>query len=769
MITVKAPPTREQSDIISSLAEKCGVSYALIGILFSRGVDTEEKIRRFLSPGKHNFASPFLMKGMRETVERLTAARDNNEAVVIYGDYDADGICATSIMYYALREFGVDACPVIPERADGYGLSEKLIEKLMEDYNPDLIITVDCGISGHDEVEYIKDLGVDVIVTDHHELPEVLPDCVIVNCKLKGQEYAFDGLCGAGVAFKIACALLGDKANVFLDFAALATVADSMPLVDENRDIVVEGLKLINSPNARTAFKVLAETAKVKEINSTALAFSLAPRINAAGRMGDAHCALRLFLSESMAQIFELAAKLNQYNMQRQAECDELYTSARSQLLKKGPYKRVILLEDARWKNGLLGIAAAKLVEEFTRPVIMFINKNGVLHGSARSVEDINILDAISCAKEYLTEFGGHSQAAGVSLSAEDLPAFENALDAYISQKYGDEAFVPKHEAEAVIDGEFPMEFARELEKLEPFGTGNKKPLFAVDAASVTPRFIKEGSQHITFSTEYMDFVYFGGAQHISELTSHVKKTILFEPNISRYNGTESLRGYVKALETEVIPCKELGLEAYMANIKNLLGKGGEPAEYVSRERIDEILLEAQKCPYGTLYVISSLLTLDSFPELKTLPLSLNAPAMKNFANCVVLVLNGGDVSGFKNIIYLDDPVYPIRKLRSINVYVNKDIEVKNLLPKVSATREGIAEVFAAVKNLSGTAAYSSAGLYEAVKQEVPQIARYQFVFGVEVLSELGIIKFENGRMRYDKSARGDLSASKIYRRLGGE
>ena len=544
MIVTKPELGAEQLNTVKRLAEAGGVSEATARILYTRGVDTEEKVKRFLSPGKKHFRSPYELKGVEEAEKRLAYARDNGETVVIYGDYDADGICASAIMFYALREFGVEAYPVIPERADGYGLSEKVIDSAMEQYNPDLFITVDCGISGRNEVEYIKDLGVDVIVTDHHELPETLPDCITVNCKFRDQAYPFDSLCGAGVAFKIATALIGKKAEKYLDFAALATVADSMPLLDENRDIVYEGLKLISSPNARACFKALADAAKVREMNSAALAYAIAPRVNAAGRMGDAYCALKLFLSEDKYEIFNLAAKLTQYNIQRQAECDELYLSAKEKLKEKGAYKRVILLEDSKWKNGIVGIAAAKLVEEYTRPVIMFVNRNGELHGSARSLEEINVLDAISHNKEFLTEFGGHSQAAGVSLKAENLPAFENALDKYLSEKYGDEVFVQKQEVEAYTESEFTIGFARELNLLEPFGTGNKKPLFAVKCGALKPVPLRENSPHVNFSSDYIDLIYFGGARYSGLLRSSVAKTIVFEPNISTYNGQESLRGY---------------------------------------------------------------------------------------------------------------------------------------------------------------------------------------------------------------------------------
>ena len=227
----------EQLNKIADLASETGLTEQIVRILYARGVDAADKIGRFLHPSRKNFLSPFLMRGMEETVRMLTEARDEGKTVAVFGDYDADGICASAIMYHALREFGIEAHIYIPERADGYGLSMEAVDRIFEDCNPELFITVDCGISGAKEAQYIYELGSDVIVTDHHELPETLPDCVIVNPKLK-DEYPYDNLCGAGVAFKVACALIGEKAYEYLDFAALATVADSVPLLGENRDIV---------------------------------------------------------------------------------------------------------------------------------------------------------------------------------------------------------------------------------------------------------------------------------------------------------------------------------------------------------------------------------------------------------------------------------------------------------------------------------------------------------------------------------------------------
>lgn len=292
--------SEEQLNRITVLAQETGLTEQITRILYARGVDTAQKIRRFMHPSEKNFLSPFLMHGMREAVELITQARDEGRTVAVFGDYDADGICASAIMYHALREFGVEPHVYVPERVDGYGLSVEAIDRIFEECNPELFITVDCGISCAKEAQYIYELGSDVIVTDHHELPELLPDCIVVNPKLD-DDYPYDNLCGAGVAFKLACALIGEAAYKYLDFATLATVADSVPLLGENRDIVTEGLKLFNT-KLRPCFSTLIGK-NYDGITAQTLAFTVAPRVNAAGRMGDAQAAFRLFVSEKDAEI----------------------------------------------------------------------------------------------------------------------------------------------------------------------------------------------------------------------------------------------------------------------------------------------------------------------------------------------------------------------------------------------------------------------------------------------------------------------------------
>ena len=274
----------EQLDRVKAVAAACNVRELTAKILFARGADTPEKAERFLSPSKKHFLSPFLMRGMRELVDAIGRVKEKGGLIAVFGDYDADGICAASILTSALKAAGANCFAYIPEREEGYGMRRESLEKIISERTPDLFVTVDCGVSNREEVAFIRSRGIPVIVTDHHELPPSLPDCTIVNPKIE-DDYPYDNLCGAGVAFKIACALLGEKAYSLLDLAAIATVADSVPLTGENRDIVAEGLRLINR-KPRLAVKYLFG-GKSGDVTAQSLAFTVAPPQNTAGRNGD--------------------------------------------------------------------------------------------------------------------------------------------------------------------------------------------------------------------------------------------------------------------------------------------------------------------------------------------------------------------------------------------------------------------------------------------------------------------------------------------------
>ena len=537
--------SEEESRIVRELSHKCGILTETARLLYDRKIRDYDAAIRFLEPGKEHFLNPFGLSGMREATERIRLAKEKNERVLVFGDYDADGICAATILCGALKIYGINAITAVPEREDGYGLNLEIIEEINSRVKIDLIITVDCGISDAEKIAELKKDGIDVIVTDHHEPPEILPDCICINPKIKGQAYTFDGLCGGGVAYKLGAALIGDKADEFLDFAALATVADSMDLIGENRDIVAEGLKMINA-HPRAAFRAFLGD-NGKEITAQTLAYAVAPRVNAGGRMGDANAALKLLSSNNEREIFDLAVKLNVYNADRQTLCEEAFESAKQTIMETGADKDGIILVCGKDVNaGILGIVAAKLVEIYNKPVIVFAENGEIFKGSARSVNGINIYDALCAVKDLLLTFGGHAQAAGLSVSKENYEILRQRLNEYALTTFGGVSREKEIFVDIKAEREIPMRLAEEIEMLEPFGVANRRPLFATNVGETMMTPLKENSPHYSFLTSAVEMLDFNGLKDVETLAFPVQKTLVFELNLSTFKNKKSVKGFLR-------------------------------------------------------------------------------------------------------------------------------------------------------------------------------------------------------------------------------
>lgn len=759
--------TAEQLNTIAVLAEETGLTEQVTRILYARGMDTAQKIRRFMKPSEKNFLSPFLMKGMKEAVEMLTIARDEGRVVAVFGDYDADGICASTIMYHALREFGIDAHVYVPERADGYGLSEEAIDRIFEDCNPELFITVDCGISCAKETQYIYELGSDVIVTDHHELPEVLPDCVIINPKLQ-DDYPYDNLCGAGVAFKVACALIGEAAYKYLDFATLATVADSVPLLGENRDIVTEGLKMFNR-RPRPCFATLLGKNYDNGITAQTLAFNVAPRVNAAGRMGDAQAAFKLFTSESEAEIYELATKLCVYNTERQKYCEDLYLSAKKKLAEKGAYGNVIMLSDESWNTGFIGIVAARIAEEYNRPTLLFVHHGDMLKGSARSIENINIFTALKNCVQYIEEFGGHAQAAGINILFENFDALEQALNEEIGKTYTQEDFEQTIPVCEIIDAPIPEKFAKELLAMEPYGVGHRRPLFALSAGACTVKPVKPMSPHLSVRSDFINLMYFSGEKNLKIIESDVKKDFIFEINLSKFKGREYIKGYVRDLLYD----GRTGKETTENIFANAIARAYAPDTTVNKTLLstDEIkaLIEEKKkhCFYGTCLIASDRRTLQFYEGLEEFGCDLFYPSSRNLSNMLIISpAADADLSGYRDFIFLDTPSdFNISALEGRQVFVNREICGYKMFSALDTTRECLLDIFSTLRrefnSLIGETVEELAIACDGLGFD-----KREFIFALNVFEELGLVAFGEGRLTVYRGVKAELTDSIVYRKV---
>lgn len=752
--------SEEQRRGIGALASACNLSQTAAAILYGRGVNTPEKAEAFIHPSKSHFISPFKMRGMQEACSLIKLARDEEWDVLVYGDYDADGVCAATIMGGALEDYGVNVRVYVPERRNGYGVTVAAIDEIFEDYFPQLVITVDCGISNAEEVEYLKESGCEVIVTDHHELPENIPDCICINPKFE-DGYPYDNLCGAGVAFKVACALNGKSAYKYLDFAALATVADSVPLMGENRDIVAEGLKLINTSPRKCFSNFLTKTQDGADAHT--LAFTIAPKINAAGRMGDAASALALFSETDEKAVFELSARLTSYNQERQLKCDELYNQAKAKLSERGAYGRVIMLWDESWNSGFVGIVAARLAEEYGRPVILFVNNGGMLKGSARSIEGVNIFDALKACSDFISEFGGHSQAAGVNVTEENFALLEGALNEYMERTYTAEDFIPTIYISGMLEGENVLRLSRELETFEPYGVGNKRPMFAAKVEECRPRAIKPFSPHLTFKCGGLEMMFFGGAKYSEILRSPAPKTLVFEYNVSRFRGREYVRGFVR----DVIYSSESGGYAGEYIAANAVMRAALPQVscspvYKTEAEIDKIM-EEDDGGYGTLYIAEDYVTLSKYKNAGRFFADTFNLSAKSLINTVLVAPRPDcDFSGYRRIIWLDKPLkITFPSAEGKEVIICSDIDGCAPLAGIESSRESLLKIFAFLSANSGS--IEGVNAEEAAFGLKTNCRVSELLFAIKVFEELGLVSFAEGRLVIYRGIKTDLKNSALY------
>ncbi len=748
----------EQLNDIKELAFSTGLCEQTVAILYGRGVDTPDKVQGFMNPSQKRFLSPFLMSGMKEAVALITRARDEGWSVVVYGDYDADGICATTIMARALADFGISANVFVPERTNGYGLSQSAVDEIFEEWFPQLFITVDCGISNAKEVEYIKEQGAEIIVTDHHELPEILPDCICVNPKFK-DDYPYDNLCGAGVAFKVGCALNGKSAYSYLDFAAIATVADSVPIVGENRDIVAEGLNLINA-NPRSNYSYFLNR-NGEATTAGTLAFSVAPKINAAGRMGNANAALALFLESDENKIYDLAVKLTQYNQERQKCCDELYLSAKEKIKQKGASKRVLILWDESWNTGFVGIVAARLAEEYCRPTLLFVKNGEMLKGSARSVEGVNIYEALKSCDDLIAEFGGHSQAAGVNVSQENLPLLEERLDKFLHENYSADAFIPTYYVNGVLDCPLSRKFVMELERLEPFGVGNRRPTFTIDAGALNARAIKLGSAHLAVKTDWLEMMFFSGLKYLKILQSALPKRLVFEYNVSTYKQRQYIKGFIRDVVYSEKDCAYAKETAEINCVKNLsLPPVGCEVSEISLEQARKLL--ADKNEYGTVFILNDLNNAEKY-DFGGAEVNIFTPSSQNLSTSVLISPQEScDLSGYESVVFLDNPLkITLASLEGKRVLVCREVDGLSPARALQTDREKLLGLFKLIASAPSSYVGESAEEVAALLNAEESLA--QVFFALKVFEQLQLISFGGGKLTVFKGVKTQLTNSELY------
>lgn len=534
---------------IDKISNKYNISKCLAKLLKSREV---EDIDLYLNGTLKDLRDPFLLKDMQKIVDRIKLAINKKEKICIYGDYDVDGITSITIMYKFLSDLGLDVMYYLPDRLqEGYGVNNEALDKIKKE-GVSLVITVDCGITAIDEVEYAKSLGLDIAITDHHECTENLPTALaIINPKQKDDNYPFKMFAGVGVAFKVLSALAislnmeSESYLKYLDIVAIGTISDIVPLLDENRIISKEGLKQIaNTKNE--GIKAMLRVINFKDIDSTMVSFGMAPRINACGRMGDASIAVKLLLEESEENAKELAEKLDSLNIKRQEVEKNIFEEAVNTIENEGyKQKNSIVLYNENWHNGVIGIVASRLVNIYNKPVVLFTKENDVVRGSGRCPNGFSLYDALTESKEYLIQFGGHELAAGMSIEEENIPLFREEFEKIVTQNMKDLVQVIDVDME-IKKSDLGVQILKDINRIKPYGQANNTPLFLYKGLKIhSIRTLKE-EKHLKFTLQdervLLEALAFSQGARRDEVRLGDKIDVLCNVEINSYNTPRTIQ-----------------------------------------------------------------------------------------------------------------------------------------------------------------------------------------------------------------------------------
>lgn len=561
--------------------EKLHSNEFLNRLLISRGIKNSTESEMFLNPSIGSLYNPFLLKDMDRAIERIDEVIKKGQKIVIYGDYDVDGITSTSILFRAFKKLGIDVSYYIPDRLEeGYGLNLSAI-KYLKSLQTDLIITVDCGISAIEEVNEIKDLGMDVIITDHHECREIIPDTIVINPKREDCTYPCNSLAGCGVAFKLIQALWMyydiDGVDEFLDIAAIGTIADIVELKGENRIIAKHGMeKLINTD--KCGLIALKSIAGIEgKVSSGTIAFQIAPRINAIGRLRDAKIAVELFTTSDYDKAMQIAKYLDQENKNRQKIEEEILNEVMIKITNEIDLQKdkVIVVSSSNWHIGVVGIVASKIVDIFHRPTIILCEEDNLARGSGRSIEGFNLFDSLVGCDDILESYGGHEMAAGLKIDISKIDILKEKLNSYADKEDVD-IFIRRLNIDMMLEADdINFENLDMVKNLEPFGQGNPTPIFGLENLSlISKKYVGSGEKHVKFqfikSGIYYDGILFNyGSNYIDKDWENVD--IAFNMDENNWMGRRNIQFIIRDMKPYNKWVKNNLKENYYKYLKTIL------------------------------------------------------------------------------------------------------------------------------------------------------------------------------------------------------
>lgn len=532
-------------------------------ILYNRGITDNKDIAEFLKCDLGSLHDPYLLKDMQKAVNRIKTAQKNKEKITIYGDYDVDGITSIAILYKHLTSMGFEVDYYVPDRIqEGYGVNRDALDKI-KNSGTKVVITVDTGITAVEETEYAKSIGMDIIITDHHECKETIPDAyAAIDPKRKDCKYPFKNLAGVGVAFKLIQAL-DDQSSVdelmekYSDLICLGTVADISPLVDENRIIVTKGLeKFRNTENIGLKALIDVSITNSKPITTSTIGYIIAPRINASGRLGCAARSVEMFLTSDTERAYELANGLCEENTIRQQTEQNMFAQAIEYIENNPQIKddQVLVIPHENWHHGIVGIVSSKITEKFYKPSILFAIDGDEAKGSGRSISGFNLFEALEESSHLLEKFGGHELAAGLSIKTENIEKFREAINAHTAEKIDEKALIPTVSIDAVIKPSYiTLETVDEINKLQPFGVDNPSPNFAVRNIKIHKISTMSEKKHLRMTLlkegKFLDAVGFGMGEYYNHLKEGDFIEVAFGLDINDYKGFKNVQLILKDIK----------------------------------------------------------------------------------------------------------------------------------------------------------------------------------------------------------------------------
>ena len=703
-------PQVEDADF-TKIAKSAGLSSEVACLLFQRGIKDESSLKKFLDPSLEDLHDPYLLHDMDKAVERIRQAIEQGELILVYGDYDADGMTSASIVKESLEQLGAECLIYLPNRfTDGYGPNASVYKYFIEQQGVSLIVTVDNGVAGHEAIDLAQSMGVDVIVTDHHSMPEVLPDAyAIVHPEHQEADYPFKHLAGCGVAFKLACALLEEVQVELLDLVAIGTIADMVSLTDENRVMVQYGLEVLRNTQ-RIGLQELFEVAGISssDLTEETVGFQLAPRLNALGRLDDPNPAIDLLTGFDDEEVHEIALMIQEKNEERKEIVQAIYEEAKSLV---DPNKSVQVLAKEGWNPGVLGIVAGRLLEELGQTVIVLNIEDGRAKGSARSIEAVDIFEALDPHRELFIAFGGHAGAAGMTLEAEQLDALSEILETYVKDKGID----AKGKSQLYLDEELDLEnlnldTVKSFERLAPFGMDNQKPIFYIrDFQVENARSMGAGDSHlklkISKGTANFEVVAFGQGAKATEFAQTKQLELAVTLSVNQWNGQTTL-------QLMMVDARVDGVQLFNIRSKSAALPDGVPVLDFSGE----------------------------LPDISSSP----AVVVKNLPE---------DIRILKDIFQEHD---------FSAVYFKNDIEKPYYLTGYG-TREQFAKLYKTIYQFPEfDIRFKLKDLSAYLK-----IEQILLVKMIQIFEELGFVIIENGVMKVNKdAAKRDIAESQIYQNL---